>query len=298
MNEYLAECLNLFVRKQNQNLSYKTIDRKKHEIEKFLTFIEGRGITDFTDFDIDSVYEYINSLKYASQTVSGIQFTLREFFNSMAEEGKTDIDGYRIFPVIFTNKRDRILSYYLADEIKKIIQKIDVSKPNGLRDKCMILLAAQTGLRASDILSLRFKEIIWDKRVIEKIQAKTKLPVSVPLPENIVYLLIDYIRNARPASDEDYVFICRESGTRYIDSELYIILNKYIKKTDIVIGKRKHGPHALRHSLAANLLDNNTPMPVITGILGHKNINTTSRYLSIDIEGLRKASLEVPVDEK
>lgn len=80
-------------------------------------------------------------------------------------------------------------------------------------------------------------------------------------------------------------------------TELYSMLLKYFKKSTVVVGNRKHGPHALRHSLAARLLDNNTPMPVITGILGHKNINTTSKYLSIDIEGLRRASLEVPTDE-
>ena len=206
-------------------------------------------------------------------------------------------DGYQVFPVIFTNKRDRILSHYSTDEIKSIISQIDINAANGLRDKCMVLLAAQTGLRSSDILGLTFDEILWDKNIIQKIQQKTSLPVSVPLPENIKYLLIDYIKNNRTKSDTDFVFINPDSSLRYSETELYAIFNKYLKQSSVSVGNRKHGPHALRHSLAAKLLDNNTPMSVITGILGHKDINTTSKYLSIDIEGLRKVSLEVPTDE-
>ena len=130
-----------------------------------------------------------------------------------------------------------------------------------------------------------------------RIQQKTSLPVSVPLPENIKYLLIDYIKNNRTKSDTDFVFINPDSSLRYSETELYAIFNKYLKQSSVSVGNRKHGPHALRHSLAAKLLDNNTPMSVITGILGHKDINTTSKYLSIDIEGFRKVSLEVPTDE-
>ena len=297
MNMKTSEYLEIFECSQRKELSPKTVNRKIYEVSKFFEYLDKQGIQSLEKLDIRHVYDYLNSLDYASQTVSCIQFTLREFFDVMYKHDISDVDGRHIFPVIFTNKRDRILSYYNTDEIRDIISQIDINRENGVRDKCMIFLAAQTGLRSGDILGLTFKEIFWDKNVIIKIQAKTGIRVSVPLPENLKYLLIDYIKNHRPDSKEDYIFICQESKTRYSDAELYSILLKYFKKSTVVVGNRKHGPHALRHSLAARLLDNNTPMPVITGILGHKNINTTSKYLSIDIEGLRRASLEVPTDE-
>lgn len=297
MNKNLAEYLLIFKENQRRELSPKTIARKVYETEQFLIYLESNGKNDLKNFDVTVVYKYITSLNFATQTISGIQFTLRNFFNIMFEKGLCEIDGYKVFPIIFTNKRDQILSYYQTDEIKELLLQIDPTKPNGVRDKCMLLLAAQTGLRASDILGLRHDKILWDKQIIHKIQEKTKLPVSVPLPENIKYLLIDYLKNHRPESGENYIFISEKTRKRYSDSELYVIMNKYFQKSAVVIGNRKHGPHTLRHSLAARLLENNTPMPVITGILGHKNLNTTSKYLSIDIEGLRKAALEVPTDE-
>ena len=102
-----------------------------------------------------------------------------------------------------------------------------------------------------------------------------------------------YIKNHRPDSEENYVFICQKTRRRYSSSMLYYIVAKYFDKAGVDTKNRKHGPHALRHSLATNLLKGNSPMPVITGILGHKNLNTTSKYLSIDVDSLRKCSLEV-----
>ena len=74
----------------------------------------------------------------------------------------------------------------------------------------------------------------------------------------------------------------------------YHIVNKYIIPAGIELNGRKHGLHSMRHSLASHLLQHNTPYPVISGILGHKNTETTQHYLRIDIQQLRRVALEVP----
>jgi len=71
-------------------------------------------------------------------------------------------------------------------------------------------------------------------------------------------------------------------------------VSKYFTIAGLDITKRKHGPHALRHSLASKLLKNDTPMYVIKDILGHTNLNTTKIYLNIDLETLSHFALEVP----
>ncbi len=295
MNDYLTKCFNLYIENLSSNLSNSTIYNKTHSVCSFLKSLDD-DFHDFKNFDINSVYHYINSLNYASQTISGIQFVLREFFDVLYKNNISDFDGRKVFPVIITNKRDTIPSYYSTDEIKKIIDSIDITQPHGVEHKCMLLIDAQTGLRSSDILGLTFDEILWDKNIIHKIQQKTKAPVYIHMPDNIKFLLLDYLKNYRPSSDENYIFICEQTGKRYSSGELYYVFNKYLNKTDINVGNRKHGPHSLRHSLASNLLKHGTAMPVITGILGHKNLNTTSRYLSIDIETLRSLCLEVTLD--
>lgn len=80
MNETFNNCLELFKHTQNENLSDKTINRKVHVVNKLLLYFEEKGIHDFYDFNIQEIYNYINSLEYATQTKSGLQFTFREFF--------------------------------------------------------------------------------------------------------------------------------------------------------------------------------------------------------------------------
>lgn len=79
-------------------------------------------------------------------------------------------------------------------------------------------------------------------------------------------------------------------------SQMHSVVSKYFTLAGIDISKRKHGPHALRHSLASNLLMNNTPMHVIKDVLGHTNLNTTRVYLNIDFNTLLNFALEVPYE--
>ena len=293
MNDHFSYCFDVFSKSLSPVLSDDTKYNKLHYVTTFLVYLEEKGIKSFEHFEIGIVYEFLTSLPYASQTKSNVQFALREFFNTMFKNSLSPVDGRRIFPVIITNKRDRIISYYQPEEVLEMVNAIDIDTPDGVRDKSMVLLAAQTGLRESDILQLSFDDIHWDKDLISKVQKKTGLNVTVPLPNNLKLLLLDYIKNHRPDSDENYVFICPKTHSRYSNSMLYYIVTKYFRKSCVNTQNRKHGPHALRHSLATSLLKENSPMPVITGILGHKNLNTTSKYLSIDVNALRKCSLEV-----
>ena len=264
MNEdFKTKYLNIYLDHLNPDLSPSTLHNKQNNILVFLNYLSNHDIYNFENFDINIVFRFINSLNYAPQTISGLEFNLREFFDILHKTGLTDFEGREVFPVIFTNKRDRIISFYSTEEIRKVIDVLDPKSRNYIMNKCMVLIAAQIGLRSSDILGLKLSEIKWDKGLIERKQAKTGNLVSLPMPENIKLLLIDYIKNHRPECDSDYVFINQTSMNRYCSTELLAIVRRLIRKTDISVKNRKVGPHALRHSLATRLLENNTPMPVI-----------------------------------
>ena len=191
--------------------------------------------------------------------------------------------------------RDSILSYYSPEEIKILVESIDTAKKCGIRDKCMILIAAECGLRSSDIIWLRFDEINWDKKLISKTQHKTGIHVNVPFTEQVQFLLLDYLKNHRPDVRSEYIFINTITNSAFTSAKILTqIVYKNFEKAGIERRCRKRGAHTLRHSLATTMLANNTPVPVITGVLGHASSRTTQKYLSIDVDGLRKVSLEVP----
>ncbi|WP_373155216.1 tyrosine-type recombinase/integrase [Clostridium sp. AUH-JLR23] len=290
--------INIFIDYQSSEIKQVTIIRKVRILRFLFEYLESIDIEDLYDVTKMMVYDFLLTKSWRSQTKSHAQFVLREFFNYMKEERLAKFDGYKLYPIIVTNKRDNILSYYFEDQIRKMIDSIDTSCKCGIRNKCMVTIAAYTGLRASDIVFLTFSEIKWDKNIISKIQRKTGVIIDIPITNQIKFLLIDYLKNHRPNIKSEYVFINSVNNLPFKDAKILtsIVRNAFIK-ADVDISKKKAGAHSLRHSLATNMLKNNTPLPVIKEILGHTNINTTEKYISVDIEGLRRMSLEVPIYE-
>ncbi|MCK9218239.1 MAG: tyrosine-type recombinase/integrase [Firmicutes bacterium] len=294
-SDILEEYLNL---EEFRNLSPLTISSKRLTITSFMNYLGDSKVKNFHNCSQKNVTGYLSSLAHlSSSTISGRTFILRHFFNYLSSKNITLFSGNELFPVIFTNKRERILSFYSTKEIRRVISTIKRSTPYGKRDFIVILLAAELGIRSGDIVRLKMSDIHWERNTIEFNQHKTKTFNQLPLLENIKYALIDYLKNGRPESDLEYIFIGVKNGGKPLTNTcIHQIVSKYFQKAGIDISERKHGPHAMRHSLANNMLHNNTPMYVIKEILGHLNINTTGMYLNIDIDSLRELALEVPYE--
>lgn len=153
-------------------------------------------------------------------------------------------------------------------------------------------------MRSGDICRLNMSDIHWERNTIEFTQFKTCVFNQLPLLDNVRFALIDYLRNSRPSCNSTLLFVGTKNNFGMISSsQIHSIVSKYFKMASIDISKRKHGPHALRHSLASNLLSSNTPMHVIKDVLGHTNLNTTKIYLNIDFNTLRHFALEVPDED-
>ena len=192
-------------------------------------------------------------------------------------------------------KHEKIPSFFTADEVHAIETSIDRSSGVGKRNYAMLLLASRLGLRASDIASLKFSNIDWEKNEIRFIQNKTGNPLSLPLLSDVGNAIIDYLKYGRFKSESQNVFI--SSRAPYIPANKNIVcsaIQEVMSKSKVNTDGRRHGPHSLRHSLASCLLKNEVPMPVISETLGHVNTNTTMTYLRIDLTSLMKCALAVP----
>jgi integrase/recombinase XerD len=284
---------------KNLELSARTIQGKQIRIIHFLCFLDKRNLIDINTLVAYDVLAYLETLsKYSNSTKSVILFNLRDFLSFLVSQGNVESQLSQLFPVILSNKFERIPSFYSTEEIQKILLTVDRNTEIGRRDYIVLILAVQLGMRAGDIRHLKFENIKWHLDTIEFIQEKTKNPLRLPLMENLKYALIDYMKNSRPSSDDTHIFIRHRAPfiAFATGNVFWSTINKYMDAAGISINNRKHGLHSMRHSLASNLLKLNTPFPVITGVLGHENSNTTKLYLRIDIEQLRSVSLEVPYE--
>ena len=109
--------------------------------------------------------------------------------------------------------------------------------------------------------------------------------------------MLDYIKNGRPKCEEkEYIFITLYAPfTRFKSTTgIFRMVEGAMKKAGINYSNKHHGPHALRHSLATTMINNNVPISSISQILGHNNIKTTEIYITKDTTHLRELTLEVP----
>jgi integrase/recombinase XerD len=281
----------------NRNLTQKTIRSKSDIVINFLIYLHHKKINNFRWLSTADIYKYISTLgSYSSLTKSGILFTLRDFLKFLYRKNLVTKEVNNAFPVITSNKLEVIPSFYSKTEINKLLGCVNRSKKIGKRDYAVLILAIQLGIRAGDIRKLELENIKWDTDQIEYIQQKTKNPICLPLTENIKFALLDYLKNSRPESECSNIFVKHRSPFIPFSAStpFYWIINKYMDKAGIKAEGRKHGLHCMRYSLASNLLSENIPIPVITGVLGHKSSDTTNIYLRIDTGSLRSIALEVP----
>ena len=133
----------------------------------------------------------------------------------------------------------------------------------------------------------------FDRSIIKFVQLKTSVPHQLPLPKEVADAILDYIETGREESDEPYIFLDGH-GHPLSGTSVGHIGARHIKNSDIEIGARHHGMHALRMSFASQLIEEKIPYDVVRYALGHVNPNSTRHYVQFAMESLRACCLEVP----
>lgn len=137
-------------------LAQKTIQSKSIIVTSFLIYLNEKGISNFRELSITHIYDYVKSLRgYSSATKSGILFTLRDFLNFLYTKDLITKEISNVFPIITSNKFERITSFYLKTEINKLLGCVDRQTKIGKRDYAVLILAIQLRIRAGDIRQLK-----------------------------------------------------------------------------------------------------------------------------------------------
>ena len=282
-------------------LSKSTIGHYTAISREFMDFLLQKGITSAGDICAETCNGYLKTLAgYSFKTVEQKICGLRHFLRFLCDSGciPADIASEIHMPAI--SKKAKIPSVWSAEELKRMISAIDRNSPIGKRDYAMILFACILGLRVSDIKNLRFSNFDWENKQLSLVQHKTHKPLTLPLPDAVGWAVIDYIRNGRPKCYEsDIVFLKHMPpfdpipDNDHLEQRIVFHMNKAGIRRD----KNKHsGFHSLRHSAGSMLLDMGTPLPVITTILGHSDMDVTGIYLKTDLEKLAECVLSPEAD--
>jgi len=262
----------------------------------FIDYLDGKRIGNVGEITAETISDYVKTIyHHHEKSMAAILTTLRVFLRFLYLNKYTLQDLSLKVPKHAKYYYPPVPSVWNKEDVAHMLESIDRGSPVGKRDYAILLLAARLGIRVGDIKSLKLQDLNWALKTIEIRQDKTKNIATYPILGDIGWALIDYLKNGRPISSSPFVFIRIKAPYEAFgkNANLHNIITKYTRLAGINIpqGKR-HGIHSLRHSLAGALLENGTPLPVISEILGHVSSRSTEIYLQIGIEGLRQCALD------
>ncbi len=277
--------------KVERGLSPHTVEAYARDIASFADFAQDRG-TDNTPVSAETISEYMAHLSQngiARRSQARVLSALRGFFRHLHEEKliatnpTEDIDApkpHRVLPTIIT-----------VDEMERLLMAPDISTPRGMRDATMLHTMYASGLRVSELVSLRLADVDLEAGFLA-VTGKGDKRRLVPLGEWAVDMIERYLVGIRPMwaiPSQSAIFLThrRAPMTR---QGFWLVVKKYAAAAGI---GTKISPHKLRHSFASHLLDRGADLRSVQAMLGHVDISTTQIYTHVTktrISGVHKRS--------
>lgn len=280
------------------NLKENSIYTRKYISSIFLYYLQLNNISDMQLINRALIISFMNEFSsYSKFSFKDYLAMLKVFLQFLYSRNYINEPLHLMLPKVTIPRQSKIPSIWEKEDIKSLLSSVDRNTSVGKRDYSILLLIIRLGLRKKDVITLKFNNFNWKNKTINIVQNKTGQLLTLPILKDVGWAIIDYIKNARPKSDTNIIFLTiRKPYDTFSENHGNIdsIIYKYMKKADIPIEKnKKNGAHSLRHTLASEMLSKSTPIETISSVLGHVNSNSSSVYLKIDIEKLRECILEV-----
>ncbi len=280
---------------EKKGYSRVTTEHYVKQSSYLMDYLAAQGMNDFTAVTLDTVNAYIRTLAgFSYKTVEQHICSLRAFFRFLYQEGIMPDDLAAKMPMVKARKQTAIPSVWTHEELKQLVGAIDRGSPKGRRDYAIILIACRLGLRCTDIKNLCFENFNWTEKKLCFTQSKTGQPVELPLVPDVGWAVIDYLKYGRPKVDSSRIFVRHMAPfLPFAEGDhLDQLIRAYMVKAHIPMRGKHRGMHSLRHTMASVLLEEDTPLPVISDIIGHLDTNSTAVYLKVDMERLAECPLD------
>ena len=257
---------------RNKRYSEKTIQTYRDGLYLFFRFVANKAPETIENEDLERFHkEYIIAEGYSQSFQSQVINAVKLFFTKR-QNRKLDPE------LIERPKKEKKLPNVLSkEEVKRILET-----PANIKHRAMLSLIYACGLRRSELLNLKVRDVDSKRKLLVIRQAKGGKDRVVPLSEKIITLLREYYKSYRPGY---YLFEGAKKGTPYTASSLRCVLKQALKQAGI---QKPATLHWLRHSYATHLLENGTDIRYIQEILGHKSSKTTELYTHVSTGNLNQ----------
>lgn len=277
-----------------KSLSVNSVEAYVHDVTKFAQYLDYAKLNLSPEkielHHFQEFLKWINELGMTARTQARVISGIKGFYKYLLLENVITVDPTEMLesPKI-GRKLPNILS---IEEIDLLIANIDLSKPEGARNKAILETLYGCGLRVSELINIRISNLSFNEgfiRITGKGNKERLVPVG-SVAQKYIQLYIDNIRSAQPVRKgfEDILFLNRR-GSRLTRVMIFTIIKKIALKAGL---NKSISPHTFRHSFATHLVEGGADLRAVQEMLGHESITTTEIYTHLDREYLRSTILQ------
>ena len=281
INAFITYLHNVKNTSNNTELSYK------RDLEKVKQFMASRGIAEAKDVSANDLSDYVKYLednRFAAATVSRNIASLKAFYHFMVEEGLVaeDISEKLKAPKI----EKKLPSIMSPDEVVRLLEQPSGDSPKEIRDKAMLELLYATGIRVTELITLKVSDVNMQMNfILCKDRNKERIIPFGAAAKNALARYLDGTREAMLENKSSDVLFANCSGQPMSRQGFWKLIKYYAKRADI---KADITPHTLRHSFAAHLVENGADLRSVQEMLGHSDISTTQIYANMNHNHIRE----------
>ena len=275
-----------------RSLSDNTIDSYLRDIQKLANFSEEKDLNELqiTKTEVKEFISEINKEGISARSQSRIISGIKAFYKYLILEDYLKVNPTELIesPKIGMKLPDTLS----IEEIDFLISAIDLSHPQGERNRAILEVLYSCGLRVSELTSLKLSDIRFKEGYV-KVVGKGNKERFAPIGSSAIKFLNIYLKEIRNHQDikkgsEDIVFLNRR-GNKLTRVMIFTIIKQLAEKIGM---KKKISPHTFRHSFATHLIEGGADLRAIQEMLGHESITTTEIYTHLDREYLREAIMQ------
>jgi site-specific recombinase XerD len=280
-----TQSVHLFLRAlQGQNYSPKTLRAYGDDLAQFLAWVEKNRVdwdipTRFSRGDIEGFMQYL-----AAQHMTGVTrvrklAAIRKFFAFLEEN--SILAANPAHTVKGARREEKEPNILYKEQYKALLYEAS----NNIRDYAIIQTFLQTGIRLGELANVRVDDLDLEHRILTVRQGKGKKDRQIPLVEDAVKALRNYLRyrNTELIVDDEILFLAKNGTSLNVSTVKYTVA-KYVKKAGI---RKKVSVHTLRHTFGAHKADKNMSLATLQELMGHKKKETTLKYIHLAKTNLR-----------
>ena len=268
-----------------KGLSPKSVEAYLHDVLLLEEFLNPKKMEDATFEDLQQFLKHLYKSDYNARSQARIISGMRAFYRYLIYANVLETDPTELLdaPKIGMHLPDVLT----VEEIKSIIDVIDLSTPEGHRNRAMAEVMYGCGLRVSELVTLRLSNLFFDDGFV-KVVGKGNKERLIPIGQTAMKMVNLYVNGKRKElkikkGEEDYVFLNRR-GAHLTREMVFMLVKKWVKDAGI---DKTVSPHTFRHSFATHLIEGGADLRAVQEMLGHESITTTEIYTHLDQDYLR-----------